>query len=72
MQYLCLRGPKGSRLICTTGTVKRATKDEYHAQHWKPGGEGAFRLLLNSTLVKHFTGVPAALHLTAGFFRGAG
>lgn len=36
------------------------------------GGEGPFRLLLNSVLLECYTAVPAALHLVARFFGGAG
>jgi len=53
--------------------VERATREnEHHAQRLKPGGAGTFRLLQNSVLLERCTGIPAALHLVAGFFRGAG
>lgn len=51
--------------------MKRATReDEHHAQPLEPGGESPFGVLLNSTLLAHYTGVPAARSQI--FFRGAG
>lgn len=70
MWCFCLRRGRGPGFHLHKGTVKRTTREEHHAQHLKPGGEGPFWLLMNRMLLKHYTGVPAALYFVDGFFRG--
>lgn len=69
--YFHLRKSEDPSSYLHEGTTKNtAREDEHHVQHLKLE-EGPIVLLLSSTLLKHYKGVPAALHLMARFLRVA-